>query len=103
MLWKPSAVQSSESGAQLAGPYSLVAITPSSSSGTQFDGAGRFNHIFRSETGGSADRYLGVSVVVPTATVMDGAVDGVLPYRSNAVLRDLGASAAWFDDPHNIA
>lgn len=39
--------------------------------GTQFDPAGRFNHIFDPDTGETSWRYLSVSVVTPTATAAD--------------------------------
>jgi FAD:protein FMN transferase len=40
--------------------------------GTQFDAAGRFNHIFDPETGLCADRYLSVTTIAPLAATADG-------------------------------
>jgi thiamine biosynthesis lipoprotein len=40
--------------------------------GTQFDAAGRFNHIFDPKTGLCADRYLSVSVIAPLGATADG-------------------------------
>jgi thiamine biosynthesis lipoprotein len=48
-----------------------LAVASSGGYGTRFDPAGRFNHLFDPKTGASSDRYLGVSVVAPTATVAD--------------------------------
>jgi thiamine biosynthesis lipoprotein len=39
--------------------------------GTQFDAAGRFNHIFDPATGGCAGRYLSVSVTAPLGETAD--------------------------------
>lgn len=47
------------------------AVATSGGYGTQFDAAGRFNHIFDPSNGHSSDRYLSISVVAPTATRAD--------------------------------
>jgi len=47
------------------------AVSTSGGYGTQFDAAGRFNHIFDPATGSCANRYLSVSVVAPTAACAD--------------------------------
>ncbi len=47
------------------------AIATSGGYGTQFDAAGRFNHIFDPHTGAMCSRYLSVSVIAPSATMAD--------------------------------
>lgn len=47
------------------------AVATSGGYGTQFDAAGRFNHIFDPHTGATSSLYLSVSVVAPTATMAD--------------------------------
>lgn len=47
------------------------AVATSGGYGTQFDAAGRFNHLFDPATGGTSWRYGSVSVVSPTATTAD--------------------------------
>ena len=47
------------------------AIATSGGYGTQFDRAGRFNHIFNPTNGQTSWRYCAVSVVAPTATEAD--------------------------------
>ena len=78
------------------------ALSTSGGYGTQFDAAGRFNHIFDPATGGSADRYGSVSVMAPTATVADAlsTAFSLMPIdRCEAVMTELGATAAWFAEP----
>lgn len=80
-------------------PLDDQAIATSGGYGTQFDAAGRFNHIFDPRTGGSATEYLSVSVIAATATVADALSTAlsVLPLSaSEAVLKRAGATAAWF-------
>jgi thiamine biosynthesis lipoprotein len=80
-------------------PLDNQAIGTSGGYGTQFDAAGRFNHIFDPSTGGCADRYLSVTVMTPTATHADAlsTAFSLLPLeRCGAVLKELGATAAWF-------
>jgi thiamine biosynthesis lipoprotein len=47
------------------------AISTSGGYGTQFDPAGRFNHIFDPATGGTSWRHRSVSVVAPTSAAAD--------------------------------
>ena len=88
-----------ESGILRTLPLENQAIATSGGYGTQFDAAGRFNHIFDPRTGGCATRYLSVSVVAPTATTADAlstALSLISLERADAVLRECGAIAAWF-------
>jgi len=78
------------------------AIATSGGYGTQFDAAGRFNHIFDPATGGCASRYLSVSVVAPSATVADAlsTAFSLMPMdRAAGALRDTGATDAYFVPP----
>ncbi len=80
-------------------PLDNQAIGTSGGYGTQFDAAGRFNHIFDPATGACADRYLSVTVMAPTATHADAlsTAFSLMPLeRCEAVLKELGATAAWF-------
>jgi FAD:protein FMN transferase len=80
-------------------PLANQAIATSGGYGTQFDAAGRFNHIFDPRTGGCSDLYLSVSVVAPTATVADAlstAFSLMRLDRTAAALDPAGATAAWF-------
>jgi len=89
----------SEHGILESLPLDNQAIATSGGYGTQFDAAGRFNHIFDPGTGGCAERYLSVSVMAPTATVADAlsTAYSLMPLeRTDGVLEQLGASAAWF-------
>jgi|AraplaCL_Cvi_mCL_1032061.scaffolds.fasta_scaffold00006_494 thiamine biosynthesis lipoprotein len=75
------------------------AVSTSGGYGTQFDAAGRFNHIFDPTTGSCASRYLSVSVVAPTAACADALSTAlsVLPLdRASAALADAGATHAYF-------
>ncbi|MBZ9798667.1 FAD:protein FMN transferase [Mesorhizobium sp. ES1-4] len=75
------------------------AISTSGGYGTEFDAAGRFNHIFDPATGLCAKRYLSVSVVAPTATCADAlsTAFSVMPIdRASSVLADAGATQAYF-------
>lgn len=75
------------------------AIATSGGYGTEFDGAGRFNHIFDPATGLCANRYLSVSVVAPTATCADALSTAlsVLPLdRASSALAGAGATRAYF-------
>lgn len=47
------------------------AIATSGGYGTQFDAAGRFNHLFDPHSGATSSLYLSVSVIAPSATVAD--------------------------------
>jgi len=78
------------------------AIATSGGYGTQFDAAGRFNHIFNPATGGCATRYLSVSVVAPSATVADAlsTAFSLMPMdRAAGVLTETGATDAYFVPP----
>jgi thiamine biosynthesis lipoprotein len=78
------------------------AIATSGGYGTQFDAAGRFNHIFDPATGGCATRYLSVSVVAPRATVADAlsTAFSLMPTeRAAEVLSETGATDAYFLPP----
>jgi FAD:protein FMN transferase len=57
----------------VAEPVEIVnqAVATSGGYGTQFDTAGRFNHIFDPATGATSSRYLGVTVIAPLATTAD--------------------------------
>lgn len=75
------------------------ALSTSGGYGTQFDAAGRFNHLFDPGTGNCADRYLSVTVMAPTATHADAlsTAFSLMPLeRCEVVLRELGLTAAWF-------
>jgi thiamine biosynthesis lipoprotein len=52
-------------------PLTNRAIATSGGYGTQFDPAGRFNHIFDPTNGHTSWRYRAISVVAPTATEAD--------------------------------
>ena len=80
-------------------PLDNAAISTSGGYGTQFDDAGRFNHIFDPATGACASRYASVSVVAPTATTADALSTALslLPIaRAKEVLASCAANAAWF-------
>jgi thiamine biosynthesis lipoprotein len=80
-------------------PLDDQAIATSGGYGTQFDAAGRFNHIFDPRTGACSDRYLSVSVMAKSATTADALSTALslLPLGAvDAVLRDGAAMAAWF-------
>ena len=47
------------------------AIATSGGYGTQFDAAGRFNHIFDPHSGETSRLFLSVSVIAPSATMAD--------------------------------
>lgn len=47
------------------------AVATSGGYGTQFDAAGRFNHIFNPKSGRTSDLYLSVTVIAPAATMAD--------------------------------
>ena len=75
------------------------AVSTSGGYGTEFDAAGRFNHIFDPVTGLCANRYLSVSVVAPTATCADAlsTAFSVMPVdRAVSALEELGATRACF-------
>lgn len=75
------------------------AVATSGGYGTDFDAAGRFNHIFDPATGLCAGRYLSVSVVAPTATCADAlsTAFSVMPVeRAVCVLKEVGATRACF-------
>jgi FAD:protein FMN transferase len=75
------------------------AIATSGGYGTQFDAAGRFNHIFDPATGQCAGRYNSVSVVAPTATIADAlsTAFSLMPIdRAAGVLGEMGATSAYF-------
>ncbi|CDX16346.1 ApbE family protein 2 [Mesorhizobium sp. ORS 3324] len=75
------------------------AVATSGGYGTDFDAAGRFNHIFDPATGLCANRYLSVSVVAPTATCADAlsTAFSVMPVeRAASALKELGATRACF-------
>jgi thiamine biosynthesis lipoprotein len=74
------------------------AIATSGGYGTQFDAAGRFNHIFDPATGRCAGRYLSVSVIAPRATIADALSTAlsVMPVeRFPATLAEAGATEAY--------
>jgi len=75
------------------------AVSTSGGYGTQFDAAGRFNHIFDPATGSCANRYLSVSVVAPTAACADAlsTAFSVMPIdRASMALAKAGATKAYF-------
>jgi thiamine biosynthesis lipoprotein len=75
------------------------AVSTSGGYGTEFDTAGRFNHIFDPATGLCANRYLSVSVVAPTATCADAlsTAFSVMPIdRASMALAKAGATKAYF-------
>jgi FAD:protein FMN transferase len=83
-------------------PLDDQAIATSGGYGTQFDAAGRFNHIFEPHTGGCSSRYLSVSVMAKSATTADALSTALslLPLSDvDDVLRAGGATAAWLVTP----
>jgi FAD:protein FMN transferase len=52
-------------------PVRERAVATSGGYGTEFDAAGRFNHLFDPRTGATSSLYLSVSVIAPTATMAD--------------------------------
>jgi FAD:protein FMN transferase len=75
------------------------ALSTSGGYGTEFDAAGRFNHIFDPASGACSARYLSVTVMAPTATLSDAlsTAFSLMPLEGcESVLKDLGATAAWF-------
>jgi len=79
-------------------PLEDAAISTSGGYGTQFDAAGRFNHIFDPASGACASRYLSVSVTAPTATTADALSTALslMPIESaKDVLAGCGGTAAW--------
>jgi thiamine biosynthesis lipoprotein len=89
----------SQSGILETLPLDNQALSTSGGYGTEFDAAGRFNHLFDPATGACADRYLSVTVMAPTATQADAlsTAFALMPLeRCEAVLKELGATAAWF-------
>lgn len=80
-------------------PLDNAAISTSGGYGTQFDDAGRFNHIFDPATGACASCYASVSVIAPIATSADALSTALslLPIaRADEVLANGAANAAWF-------
>jgi thiamine biosynthesis lipoprotein len=72
------------------------AVATSGGYGTQFDPAGRFNHIFDPADGSTSWRYLSVSVVATTATEADALSTAfcLMPLERTApILRQLGLQA----------
>jgi thiamine biosynthesis lipoprotein len=73
-----------------------AAISTSGGYGTEFDPAGRFNHIFDPKTGLTSRRYLSVSVIAPQATTADAmsTAFSLLPLdRTASIVRKLGIKA----------
>jgi FAD:protein FMN transferase len=72
------------------------AVATSGGYGTEFDAAGRFNHIIDPEGGGTSWRYAAVSVIAPTATEADAlsvAFDLMPPERIEPLVRSRGLQA----------
>jgi thiamine biosynthesis lipoprotein len=61
------------------------AMATSGGYGTQFDAAGRFNHIFDPGSGHCADRYLSVSVTAPLAATADALSTAFSTMRADRV------------------
>jgi thiamine biosynthesis lipoprotein len=61
------------------------AVATSGGYGTQFDAAGRFNHIFDPSSGRTSDKYLSISVIAPTATAADALSTAFCLMRSEDV------------------
>lgn len=53
-------------------PLTDCSLCTSGGYGTKFESSGRFHHLFDPATGGSANRYLAISVFAPSAMVADG-------------------------------
>jgi thiamine biosynthesis lipoprotein len=73
-----------------------LAIGTSGGYGTQFDPAGRFNHIFDPKTGLTSYRYLSVTVVAPLAMTADAlsTAFSLMPLdRTQVVVTQLGITA----------
>jgi thiamine biosynthesis lipoprotein len=73
-----------------------AAISTSGGYGTEFDPAGRFNHIFDPKTGLTSRLYLSVSVIAPQATMADAmsTAFSLLPLdRTAAIVHALGITA----------
>lgn len=72
------------------------AISTSGAYGTQFDVAGRFNHIFDPASGATSWRYRSVSVIAPDATTADAlstAFSLMELKQTSSLVRELGLSA----------
>ncbi|MEJ0046123.1 MAG: FAD:protein FMN transferase [Rhodospirillales bacterium] len=72
------------------------AVATSGGYGTEFDAAGRFNHILDPASGGTSWRYEAVSVIAATATEADAlstAFNLLALDRTNAVVRARGVQA----------
>jgi thiamine biosynthesis lipoprotein len=52
------------------------ALASSAGSATRFEESGRYHHLFDPRTGASAHRYLGISVIAPTAATADALSTG---------------------------
>lgn len=77
------------------------AVSTSGGYGTPLDPAGRFNHIFDPDTGGTSWRYRSVSVVAPDATTADAlstAFSVMPPVTIAPIVAALGLQA-WFAMP----
>lgn len=77
------------------------AVSTSGGYGTEFDAAGRFNHIFDPSDGATSWRYLSVSVVASDTTTADAmsTAFSVMPLeRARAVVTALGLRA-YFTQP----
>ncbi len=83
---------------RIAGTIALQdrSLATSAGSGTRFDQAGRFNHIFDPADGRTSRRYRSVSVVAANATVADAASTAfaLMPLERTApIVRSLGLEA----------
>lgn len=79
-----------------------AAMATSGAYGTQFDAAGRFNHLFVPATGGCAHRYLSVSVIAPEAATADALSTALslMPLeQAKGLLQQFAAREAWFIMP----
>jgi FAD:protein FMN transferase len=76
------------------------AIATSGGYGTEFDPAGRFNHIFDAKDGTTSRPYKSVSLVADTATSADALPTAfcLMPLdRTDPVVKDLGLRAYFLD------
>lgn len=75
-------------------PLLNQALATSAPGGFRFDAAGQFHHIFDPRTGSCPQRYAGVSVVAPTATLADALATASLLMPPEAIAASLRAASA---------
>ena len=74
------------------------ALATSAGSGTRFDAAGRFHHLFDPLTGDSANGVLSATAMAPSAATADALATALViasPTRAAALVGAFGGSEAW--------